>query len=285
MTTESTRRDLVARLAVRDATVGELAAPYGVSVQAISKHLLVLERAGLLTKTKVAQRRRVHLEAEVPDLMTGWIERNRRRAEGRSGRLDHLLLEIRARWPKPASSRHRRCTMNTTSTAPAAAPAAADRLDRASIEADPNVPIIHIRRDFHATPAQLLSAHIDPALFVRWVGPDGMETRTTEWDARDGGSWRYVASAGGVDHEFRGCFHQITGSRIVQTFTWMGRPDDVALETLEFDDLGDGRTRLHAQSLCDGFGARDGWLASGMEVGVDQGYAKLDLLLAGRADS
>jgi uncharacterized protein YndB with AHSA1/START domain len=65
----------------------------------------------------------------------------------------------------------------------------------------------------------------------------------------------------------------------VQTFTWMGMPDDVALETLRFEDLGGGVTRLHAQSLVDSFEGRDAWLASGMEVGVDQGYAKLDSLL------
>jgi uncharacterized protein YndB with AHSA1/START domain len=57
-------------------------------------------------------------------------------------------------------------------------------------------------------------------------------------------------------------------------------PEGVALETLTFEDLGDGRTRLHAQSLVDSFEARDGWLGSGMEVGVDEGYAKLDALLA-----
>ncbi len=67
--------------------------------------------------------------------------------------------------------------------------------------------------------------------------------------------------------------------RIVQTFTWEGAPDAVALETLTFEDLGDGRTRLRAQSLCDSFEARDAWLRSGMEVGLDQGYAKLDALL------
>ena len=67
--------------------------------------------------------------------------------------------------------------------------------------------------------------------------------------------------------------------RIVQTFTWEGVPDGVALETLRFEDLGDGRTRLHAQSLCDSFEGRDEWLASGMETGVNDGYAKLDALL------
>ena len=68
--------------------------------------------------------------------------------------------------------------------------------------------------------------------------------------------------------------------RIVQTFTWEGMPDDVALETLTFEDLGDGRTRLHAPSLCDSFEARDAWLRSGMEIGVNDGYAAIDRMLA-----
>lgn len=155
--------------------------------------------------------------------------------------------------------------------------------NEATIEADTTLPIIRISRDFTATPAQLIAAHVDPELFVRWVGPDGLDTRVVEWDARDGGSWRYIASADGMDHEFRGCFHQITDDRIVQTFTWMGMPNDVSLETLRFEDLGGGRTRLHAQSLVDSCEGRDAWLSSGMEVGIDQGYAKLDRLLADSA--
>jgi len=91
---DPTRRDLVARLAVGDATVGELAAPYDVSVQAVSKHLQVLERAGLVTKSRDAQRRPVHLEAEVFDLMTKWIERYRRQAEERYQRLEAVLAQM-----------------------------------------------------------------------------------------------------------------------------------------------------------------------------------------------
>jgi DNA-binding transcriptional ArsR family regulator len=88
---DPTRRDIVARLAVGDATVNELAAPYAVTVQAVSKHLKVLEDAGLVSRTRQAQRRPVHLETEVFDLMTKWIERYRRQAEERFRRLDELL--------------------------------------------------------------------------------------------------------------------------------------------------------------------------------------------------
>ena len=91
---DPTRRDMVARLATADATVNELAAPYDVSLQAVSKHLRVLEDAGLVSRSRDAQRRPVHLEAEVFDLMTKWIERYRREAEDRFRRLDAVLDRI-----------------------------------------------------------------------------------------------------------------------------------------------------------------------------------------------
>ncbi|MCI4061170.1 SRPBCC family protein [Micromonospora sp. R77] len=149
-----------------------------------------------------------------------------------------------------------------------------------TIEADPKVPIIRMRREFHATPEQLFRAHTDPQLFVRWVGPDGMDTRIEEWDARPGGSWRYVATRDGEQYAFRGCFHDVRPDRIVQTFTFEGQPDGVALETLWFERLDGGRTLLRTQSLVESFEARDAWLAGGMETGVNEGYAKLEGLLA-----
>ena len=91
---DPTRRDIVARLTEDDATVGELAAPYDVTVQAVSKHLKVLEDAGLVTRSRDAQRRPVHLEAKVFDLMTKWIERYQRQAEERFARLDALLARM-----------------------------------------------------------------------------------------------------------------------------------------------------------------------------------------------
>ena len=91
---DPTRGDMVTRLAASDATVGELAEPYEMSMQAVSKHLKVLEDAGLVTKTKDAQRRTVRLDADVFDLMTKWIERYRGEAEARYRRLDQVLAEM-----------------------------------------------------------------------------------------------------------------------------------------------------------------------------------------------
>jgi len=100
---DPTRRDLVARLTLGDATVNDLAAPYDISLQAVSKHLKVLQSAGLVSKGRRAQTRPVHLEAEVLDLMTAWIERYRRQAEERYRRLDAVLADLDdAGEPHPA---------------------------------------------------------------------------------------------------------------------------------------------------------------------------------------
>ena len=120
-----------------------------------------------------------------------------------------------------------------------------------TIEADPNLPLIKMTRDFQATPAQLVRAHTDPELFVKWVGPNGMDTHLNHWDARTGGSWRYVSTRGDEEYAFHGCFHEVRDDRLVQTFTYDGFPDGVSLETMWFEDLGDGRTR-HARDLARG---------------------------------
>ncbi len=136
-----------------------------------------------------------------------------------------------------------------------------------TIEADPNVPVIRMTRDFARTPEQLFRAHTDPKLFAQWIGPSSLQTRIEECDARSGGSWRFVSTRDGEEHAFRGCFHEVRPDRIVQTFTYEGDPDGVALETLWFEDLGNGRTPLRTQSLVDSFESRDASLKSGMEVG------------------
>ncbi len=155
-----------------------------------------------------------------------------------------------------------------------------DTMTTAMIEADPTVPIIRMTRDFTATPAQLFRAHTDPELFVRWVGPGRDDDHAGPLGRPHRRQLALRRRPGREEFGFHGCFHEVRPDRIVQTFTWEGDPDGVALETLIFEDLGDGRTRLHTQSLCDSFEGRDAWLRSGMEVGVDQGYAKLDALLA-----
>lgn len=149
------------------------------------------------------------------------------------------------------------------------------------IVADPEVPTIVIIREFEAPPERVFRAYTDPDLLVQWLGPRRLTTRIDEYDARTGGSYRYVnCEEDGTEYGFRGVFHEVRPhDRIVQTFSFDGFPDGVSLETALFEDL-DGRTRVTTKSVLDSFEARDGMIASGMETGVVEGYERLDDLLA-----
>jgi uncharacterized protein YndB with AHSA1/START domain len=149
------------------------------------------------------------------------------------------------------------------------------------IVADPDVPLIRIVREFDAPPEKVFRAHTDPDLVVQWLGPRGLTMTIDTFDCRTGGSYRYIHSRDGEDFAFHGSFHEVRPNEmIVQTFTFEGVPDQVALERMVLEDLGDGRTRLTATSLVDSFESRDAFLASGMETGVVEGYELLDEILA-----
>ena len=154
--------------------------------------------------------------------------------------------------------------------------------NQTTIEVDPRVPTVTITREFDAPAALVFRAYVEPDLFAQWIGPRGLTFDLAEFDCRTGGSWRYTA--GGEDGQevarFFGAFHEVrTDERIVQTFTYEGVPDSVALETATFEDLGEGRSRVTSVSLTDSFEGRDAFVASGMESGVVEGYEKLDELL------
>ena len=149
------------------------------------------------------------------------------------------------------------------------------------ITADSVVPLIRITREFDAPPAKVFRAHTDPELLVKWLGPRDLEMRVDIFDCRTGGSYRYVHTRGHDEFGFHGCFHEVRPFElIVQTFTFEGVPDGVALERLTLEELPEGRTRLVVSSLVESFEARDAILASGMDHGVREGYEKLDELLA-----
>jgi uncharacterized protein YndB with AHSA1/START domain len=151
-----------------------------------------------------------------------------------------------------------------------------------TIEADPDLPVITIVRDFAAPPERVFRAWTDPDLVVRWMGPDSTEMRIDRWDAVTGGRYRYTMAQDGQEvAAFYGSFHEVRpNERLVSTFTWEDLPDGVSLETMTFTDLGDGRTRVTSVSVVDSLEGRNAILSSGMEVGVYEGYAKLDGLLA-----
>ena len=147
---------------------------------------------------------------------------------------------------------------------------------------DADVPLVRIVREFDAPVEKVFRAHADPQLFAQWIGPRDLEMTIDHFDCRTGGSYRYTHSRGDEAYSFRGAFHEVRPNElIVQTFTFEGMPDGVALEKMVFEDLGNGRSRLTGTSLVDSFEDRDAFVASGMETGIVEGYEKLDELLAG----
>ena len=108
-----------------------------------------------------------------------------------------------------------------------------------TIDADPNVPVVRIVREFDAPPPRVFACHADPELFARWCGPDDVAMTVETWDFRTGGSWRFHHMRGADTYSFYGSFHEVRPDElIVQTFTFCGVPDGVALERLRFVALG-----------------------------------------------
>lgn len=139
---------------------------------------------------------------------------------------------------------------------------------------------IRIERTFNAARDRVWDAHTDPALVAQWWGR-GNKLTVEKMDVRRGGHWRYVEHHDGGTDGFEGRYREVTPKdRIVQTFEWDGMPGHTILNTLEFTDLGNGRTRLVTTSLFFTTDERDGMLNAGMEGGMNESYLALDRLLA-----
>jgi uncharacterized protein YndB with AHSA1/START domain len=141
---------------------------------------------------------------------------------------------------------------------------------------------IHIERVFDAPRDRVFAAFTDPTLIPAWWGPRDTTAVVDQMDVRAGGSWRFVVrTSDGSETGFRGTYREVTPpERIVQTFEWEGMPGHVSVETATFEDLGD-RTRIVTTSIFHTTEERDGMLASGMERGLNETYARFDELLAG----
>jgi uncharacterized protein YndB with AHSA1/START domain len=139
---------------------------------------------------------------------------------------------------------------------------------------------IRIERVFDAPRDRVWQAFTDPKLIAQWWGR-GNKLVIERLELEPGGHWRFVEhSAEGV-HGFEGRYREITPpSRVVQTFEWDGMPGYVVIETVELEEMGNGRTRVVNTSLFHTTEERDGMLQSGMEGGLNQSYAALDRLLA-----
>jgi uncharacterized protein YndB with AHSA1/START domain len=140
---------------------------------------------------------------------------------------------------------------------------------------------IYIERVFDAPRERVFAVYTDPELIPEWWGPRGGTTTVDTMDVRAGGSWRFVIrTADGNETGFRGTYREVTPpDRIVQTFEWEGMPGHVSVETAVFEDLGD-QTKVTTTSIFHTPEERDGMLGSGMEVGLNETYERLDEVLA-----
>jgi uncharacterized protein YndB with AHSA1/START domain len=149
-------------------------------------------------------------------------------------------------------------------------------MNEAEIVIEETLPMVRIIREFDAPPEKVFRAHVDPDLFVKWNWSDEFTVRFDHFDCRTGGSYRISMSGPEMDGSVHGSFHDVIPNElIVQTFAPDGLPDLVVLERHRFEDLGNGRTRLTAQSLVESFEYRDAFL----DAGLVESYARLDLLL------
>jgi uncharacterized protein YndB with AHSA1/START domain len=144
------------------------------------------------------------------------------------------------------------------------------------------LPFIDYEREFEFPVADVFRAHKEPDLIVQWLGPRGLKMEINHFDFRTGGSYSYVHTGpDGVAYEFSGVFHTVRDNEFaIQTFEFGGYPDVVSIESLTFEDLGNGRSRIRGHSVYPTLEARDGMAQSGMESGMTEGYERLDELLS-----
>ncbi|KQQ93884.1 polyketide cyclase [Leifsonia sp. Leaf325] len=149
-----------------------------------------------------------------------------------------------------------------------------------TVTAPEGVQYVDFVREFDYPVEAVFNAHRDPALVAQWLGPRDLEMEIEEYDFRTGGRYRYVHGRGDEKYGFNGVFHVVRENEFaVQTFEFEGYPDVVALDSMRFIDLGNGRTRLEGHSVYPTQEARDGMVASGMEIGMREGYERLEELL------
>lgn len=150
-----------------------------------------------------------------------------------------------------------------------------------TITAPEGLPFIEIEREFDAPVAAVFNAHRDPELVKQWLGPNGYEMSIDRWDFVTQGGYRYVhTNPQGEAYAFNGTFHTVRENELaIQTFEFEGFPDVVSIESISFEDLGEGRTRVRIHSVYPSVESRDGMVQSNMEQGMREGYQRLDRVL------
>ncbi len=154
--------------------------------------------------------------------------------------------------------------------------------NKTTVTAEPGKQELFIIREFDAPRELVFKAHVDPEIYIKWVGPRDLTMTIQKFDMHDGGSYKFTHERDGHKYEFHGVSHEVLApERIIGTFEFDGLPEKghVILGTTKFEELSGGRTRLVHQSVFQSVADRDGMIQSGMERGVTEGYEKLDAVL------
>lgn len=151
-----------------------------------------------------------------------------------------------------------------------------------TVTSEPDTPFTVVTREFDAPPALVYRAYTDRDLVTRWLGPRRYAMEVHEWDARTGGSYAYTHRGDdGQEYRFHGSFHSLEpGVSAVQTFEFAGAPGHVSLDAVTFEALPDGRTRAVTRSVFQSVEDRDAMMQAGMVDGMDEGFDRLDDLVA-----
>ena len=158
-----------------------------------------------------------------------------------------------------------------------------EKKNQTIVTAEPGVQEVFITREFDAPRELVYKAHIDPELYVQWLGPRGYEMILETFEAVSGGKYRYIhKDPGGNEFGFHGTFHEMSEELMIQTFEFEGLPErgHVSLDTMRLEELPGGRTKVTIHSVFQSVSDRDGMVQSGMERGVREGYERLDEVLA-----
>jgi uncharacterized protein YndB with AHSA1/START domain len=154
-------------------------------------------------------------------------------------------------------------------------------MSKTQIDAPAGVPFVDITREFDAPLELVRRAWTDPDLVKQWLGPRKYEMVIERWEPRAGGTYRYIhRDEAGNEFGFHGVFHSSDPDNMVQTFEFEGVPGHVSLDKLALEDIGGGRTRAHIHSVYQSLQDRDGMIQAGMSDGVNEGFERLDELLA-----
>jgi uncharacterized protein YndB with AHSA1/START domain len=153
--------------------------------------------------------------------------------------------------------------------------------NKVTVTAEPSKQELFITREFDAPRDLVYKAHIDPKLYVQWLGPHGYEMVLEKFEPVSGGKYRYIhKDKDGSEYGFHGTFHEMSIENMVQTFEFEGYPGHVSLDAMTLEELPEGRTKATIHSVFQSVSDRDGMIQNGMETGVREGYERLDDILA-----